>query len=116
MRRISRGPCCGLVVPGLLLLALAAPARADDETVPTTLESLNRLTGSAPLNGQLRVLLKDSTLAKKLIAEARAALKKKQPLSYNAGLLLALVASELKDLELPESVIEAALASLPAGA
>ncbi|MGH7172088.1 MAG: hypothetical protein ACRELG_17580, partial [Gemmataceae bacterium] len=59
---------------------------------------LNEITGKDPLRREAQALLKDKAAAKKLMAEAsRMAAEKPQPFAYNATLILATVASRLKN-------------------
>src|SRR5262245_61525062 len=90
-----------LVVP---VVGLLSPVRAEDEAIRRQVLAFNKLTGGAPLAGQLKELLDHPSTAKKVLAEARAILKEgKQPFTYNAALLLGRVAAELKDLPSAEA-------------
>jgi tetratricopeptide (TPR) repeat protein len=95
------GPRLGGVVVVLgLLIGSAIPARAaeDGDWAKDRIRALNQLTGSDPVDEEFKTLMKDRKEAKKLLAAARAMVKEKsQPLTYNTALILANVASRLKD-------------------
>jgi tetratricopeptide (TPR) repeat protein len=98
MGRIFRGMVPLVAFVGWLG-ALSAPAFGADESALTRLKELNKITGNAPLRGALKALLDDKEGAKQVIAAALPLAKeKKEALSYNAALVLALVAAEMKDL------------------
>lgn len=70
-----------------------------------TIAALNTVTGTEPASGYLRSLLDDKDAAKKLIAEGLPMAKEPQKLHYNASLILALSAAELKDLPATEAFL-----------
>jgi Tfp pilus assembly protein PilF len=62
--------------------------------------SLNNVTGNDPMMGEIYALVKDKDEGKKLVAlAAKLAKEKEQPFNYNASLILAEVARELKDVD-----------------
>jgi tetratricopeptide (TPR) repeat protein len=81
-------------------------AKVDKSTppVPDSLRSLNDLTGSEPTQAALKELLEDKSLAKKLIAEALPVVETKEKLHYNASLVLAMAAADLKDMQASEAL------------
>ncbi|HEX3314529.1 MAG TPA: hypothetical protein VHR72_06520, partial [Gemmataceae bacterium] len=72
-------------------------------TVPEDLRRMNDLTGTDPTQAALKTLLDNKGLAKKLIAEALPVVETKEKLHYNASLVLALAAADLKDLPASEA-------------
>jgi tetratricopeptide (TPR) repeat protein len=72
--------------------------------VPEDLRRLNDLTGTEPTQAALKALLDDKSLAKKLVAEAVPVAAVKEKLRYNASLVLALAAADLKDLTSSEAL------------
>lgn len=99
--------CCAAGSLALVLFLSGGPwARAADQkplaapdSLQQQLEALNRLTGTAPLQGQLRQLQQLPDKGKALIAYAWEKLKKGAPLSYNAAYVLAQTAQQAGDLE-----------------
>ena len=71
--------------------------------LPKELTRLNDITGSESAQAALKVLLDDKSQAKKLIADALSIVKEKEKLQYNASLVLALAAADLKDLPSSEA-------------
>jgi tetratricopeptide (TPR) repeat protein len=71
--------------------------------IPEDLRRMNDLTGTDPTQAALKTLLDDKSLAKKLIAEALPVVETKEKLHYNASLVLALAAADLKDLSASEA-------------
>ena len=71
--------------------------------IPEDLRRMNDLTGTEPTQAALKTLLDDKSLAKKLIAEALPVVETKEKLHYNASLVLALAAADLKDLSASEA-------------
>src|SRR5688572_11495801 len=91
----------GILALGVLMLtALTAPAGED--VLKKELAALNDLTGNDPLRGALKALIDNPTHAKKLLAHGLPAARKKE-LSYNAAFVLALTASDLKDMKTAEA-------------
>ena len=108
-KQIQRG---ALIALGLVLLLTIPGRSADDPKI--RLRDLDQITGSEKSKDDLprpygfesirSALLKDKAGTKKLIHEALAAIKEKKPLSYNAALVLAMVAGEMKDLKSGEAL------------
>jgi tetratricopeptide (TPR) repeat protein len=71
--------------------------------IPEDLRRMNDLTGTDPTQAALKTLLDDKSLSKKLIAEALPVVETKEKLHYNASLVLALAAADLKDLSASEA-------------
>ncbi len=92
----------GLVL--LVLGALAATGAAEGPEAPKDLRELNVLTGSDALQGMFNLLKADKAGAERLIAAALPIAKeKKEGLTYNAALVLALVTAEMKDMAKSEA-------------
>ncbi len=88
----------------LLVLAaavcLVAPLRADDDAVRDKVLELNKLTGTDPIEGEIKVLTGDAEGTKKMLAVAVKLTKDKdRPLNFNASYILGRAASDLKDTE-----------------
>jgi tetratricopeptide (TPR) repeat protein len=84
-------------------LVLAAPLRAGDDELRQRALAVNQVTGADAIKGEVLLLLKDRAGAKKLLAVARKMAKEKpQPFSFNATLVLARVASGVRDVEAGE--------------
>ena len=98
MERLMRK---GAMAGALLALLTLAPARADDND-PLRQEALklNEITGSSPLEGELRRLVKDEAGTKKLLETAvKLAKEKPQPFNYTAAFLLARAAHSQKNFD-----------------
>ena len=93
MRRMMLG---ALVVWTMGLGALA-PVQGGDAAFKKEIAALNQLTGLDPTEGMLQQLLDGPERAKALIAAALPLAQKKEGLSYNAALVLALAAADQKD-------------------
>ena len=96
--------CAGvaLVCVGLLSTGL----RGDEKTDPLREKvlELNKLTGNTAMEGRLREMVKDADATKKLMTAALKVTKEKpQPLNYNAILVLAKAAHNLKQYEQAEA-------------
>ncbi len=91
----------GILVFGVCTLLTSVNANAGEQALKKELAVLNNLTGNDPMRGTLKALVDNPDHAKKLIAHALPAAKKKE-LSYNAGLVLALAATDLKDMKSAE--------------
>ncbi|HEV3235383.1 MAG TPA: tetratricopeptide repeat protein [Gemmataceae bacterium] len=97
----------GLPVRFAIALAIAAflglgQTRADDDTAKLRERALalNNVTGNDALLGEIVALAKEPQSAKKLIKVAvKMAKEEQQPFNYNASLILAEVARELKDVD-----------------
>lgn len=82
------------------LAFLVYPAIGADDNAPRRekLLGLNNLTGTEPMQGQLKALLADAEGTKKLLPLAtQMAKEKEQPFNYNAAFVLARAAQELKE-------------------
>jgi tetratricopeptide (TPR) repeat protein len=97
----------GISAFALLLTLAAVPARAGDDAIRKQRLAHNDITGSTTVTDKLQDLLDRPEVAKKLLAEAKAMLlsAKKAPLRYNAALMLAGVAEELKDFSAAEQFL-----------
>src|SRR5579884_1006538 len=99
----------GGAVVALTVLACLVPSgqlRAEERDSGMRRQALrlNDITGMDPIRGEVQTLLGDKASTKKLLAEAvRMAKEKPQPFSYNATLILASTASQLKDYETAET-------------
>jgi tetratricopeptide (TPR) repeat protein len=92
----------GILLIGILSLITFHAAHAGDDALKKELVDLNVVTGSEPMRGALKALVDDKEHARKLLAHGLPAAKKKE-LSYNGALILALAASELKDMKTAET-------------
>jgi tetratricopeptide (TPR) repeat protein len=87
------------LVVGAAPVAEKEKALADEALRKQALE-LNDITGAAPLEGKLQMLVKDPASTKKLLAVAtRMARGKKQPFNRNVTMLLAVAAENLRDID-----------------
>ena len=91
-----------------VLTSLAAtarlPAEERDGSVRQKALKLNEVTGMDPLRGEVLALLDDKAGSRKLVAEAaRMAKDKTQPFTYNATLILATIANQVKDYQAAET-------------
>ena len=103
MSRIFAGRFRGLVPAVVLVLALAQPMRGEEQSVQSRVLDLDKITGTDVLRGEVRGLLDNKAEAKKLIDAALTLTKeKKKALTYNAALVLADVAGQMKDLKSSE--------------
>jgi tetratricopeptide (TPR) repeat protein len=102
MNRTRFRPSWRLLALSGLLLAGAASARPAEDPVRQKVLALNRLTGSETLNARYRALQDDPAAVKQLLATARELAQEKQPLSFNASLLLGQLAADQKDLKTGE--------------
>lgn len=82
-------------------LFLVSPVRAGEDALKKELAELNVITGNEPMRGALKALVDSKDHTKKLLAYAMPAAKKKE-LSYNGAMVLALAASDLKDMKVAE--------------
>jgi tetratricopeptide (TPR) repeat protein len=80
-------------------LAVLAPVSAGDESFKKEIETLNLLTGLEPAQGMLQKLLDSPEQTKGLIQAALPLAKKKDGLTYNAALVLAVAAADQKNLK-----------------
>jgi tetratricopeptide (TPR) repeat protein len=121
MLTINRCRCASLLVLGLIL-GLALPGRGADAPKKITIQDLEKITGSEKVKEEeltprpygflaiRKALLEDRPGTKKLIDEGLAMLKDKKSMSYNAALVLALVAGEMKDLKASEAFFRVCMA------
>src|SRR5262245_37248478 len=99
-------------VPSLLCLAVLLLSGAltcigwaaeDDDALRKRALALNDVTGSDPIDEQVRSLLKDKEKTKQLLEVAgRMARNKEQPFNYNGAYILGRVSQELRDLDAAE--------------
>ena len=93
MQRMMLGAlvCCSLA------LGAAIPAAAGEADFAKRIKALNELTGVAPTEGMLRQLIAQPDQTKELIKAALPLAEKDGALSYNAALVLAYAAGNLRD-------------------
>lgn len=110
MRQILRGTA---LAAGLLLL-VGVPLRAadTDDDMKAELLKLNSLTGNDAMQTRLTEMIKDKDRSKKLVTlasqmtkDAKAA-EKESPFNFNAGLILAKTAHNIKDYDAAELFYE----------
>jgi tetratricopeptide (TPR) repeat protein len=95
---MDRGLWCAAVVAVVLAPALARADEKDDLRAKAL--KLNDITGTAPLEGELRQLIKDEAGTKKLLEVAVGMAKEKpQPFNYTAAFALARAAHSQKNFE-----------------
>lgn len=75
--------------------------QAGEDALKKNLADLNRVTGNDPMRGALKALVDDPKHAANLLKYGLPAAKKKE-LSYNAALILGMVAAEMKDMPTSE--------------
>jgi tetratricopeptide (TPR) repeat protein len=95
----------GGMVAVLALIGLTGLAQAADDEAGQRekILALNNFTGSDPMDGQVKLLVKDAAGTKKLLPLARKLVEEKDsPVNYNASYILARAAQELKDIESAE--------------
>jgi tetratricopeptide (TPR) repeat protein len=95
-------------VLGVIALT-ATEARAGDSEVKKALAELDRITGDEATQSALLDLLDKKSLAKDLVQSALPAAKNKE-LSYNAALILGLLAAEQKELKSSEAYFRVCMA------
>src|ERR1700677_4733680 len=80
-----------------LLLGLAGQALADDDAaLRDKIVALNNFTGSDPMDGEVKLLVKDAAGTKKLLPLAvKMVQEKDSPVNYNAAYILGRAAQEL---------------------
>jgi tetratricopeptide (TPR) repeat protein len=84
-------------------VTLVGRAAEDDDALRKRALALNEVTGTEPMDAQVRLLLQDKDKSKKLLeVAARMARGKDQPFNYNAAFVLARVAQEVHDLDTAE--------------
>src|ERR1700722_13152530 len=93
----------GIAMLAGLGLAVSAPlvkAADEDESLRDQVLALNNITGTKPIEGEIKALVADKDKAKKLLPVAvRMTRVKDQPLNYNAAYILARAAQDLKETE-----------------
>jgi tetratricopeptide (TPR) repeat protein len=100
---VSRKLLLGILVAAVCLSAATTTARAADDDLRNRVLALNNITGNDTLKGQVLILLDDPAGARKLLAAATGMAKEtKQPFNPSAILILATLASELKDTDAAE--------------
>ncbi len=88
----------GLLAFSLTALTLPATRGADPDSQRDTALKLNYITGTSPLEGRLRQLVRDEAGTRKLLeTAAKMAKEKPQPFNYTAAFLLARAAHNVKD-------------------
>ena len=93
-----------LVVVSSVVLFAGTILLAGDDPLQRQLLALNDVTGSEPFDMHYKALSADKDTAKKMITLGLSQIKdKKQPLRYNAALLLAQIAGDMKDLKSAEA-------------
>jgi tetratricopeptide (TPR) repeat protein len=100
MKRTAFPRLAGLILlAGIFLTGPATPGRADDKQLREEAVKLNSVTGTTAMDKRLVELSKDEANSKKLVAFAAKIVKdeKPRPLNYNACLVLANVAQNVKD-------------------
>jgi tetratricopeptide (TPR) repeat protein len=97
MRRV----CRGLVVVALVLVVAARATPGDEESRTHVLE-LNKITGLEPMVAALQELKENPERTKKLLQTGLTLVKEKK-LQYNAAIVLAQAAADLKDLKASEA-------------
>lgn len=103
MRRSWNGPALSVAAIALLVGLGQAPARGADDSLRRKVLELNQVTGTAPLAGQLKMMLDSPQQTKKLLQNAQAlAQEKDPPLSYHTAYVLALAAAQMKDIPTSE--------------
>ena len=90
---------------GLSVALGGADSRAGEDLLKKELADLNRITGNEPLRGALKSLVDDKKHAQAMLTFAIPAAKNKE-LTYNAALVLGLVAAETKDMKSAETYLK----------
>jgi tetratricopeptide (TPR) repeat protein len=104
LRTELRWALAALVVLASLTPAERLRAEERDSSVRAKAMKLNDVTGMDPLRGEVLALLDDKPATRKLVAEAaRMAKDKSQPFTYNATLILATAANQVKDYQAAET-------------
>jgi len=95
----------GTLVFAAVCFGLAANRmHAGEDALKKELAQLNLLTGGEPMRGALKTLVDDKKRAEALLKYGLPAAQKKE-LTYNAALVLGLVAAELKDMKTSEAYL-----------
>lgn len=104
MARIARRRLVLGWIAGVAFAVCAAGwAQSAPDKTPREVSGLNNITGTEPATAALRSLLDDKESAKKIITQALPMAKEKGQLRYNASLILALTAADMKDLPASEA-------------
>jgi len=105
MARIARRRfvVLGLVASFAIASLATGWAQSAPDKTPRDVAGLNNITGSESASNSLKALLDDKDKAKSVIAQALPLAKEKEQLRYNASLILALTAAEMKDLPASEA-------------
>lgn len=95
-----------LGVSAFLLAGVCWPAlAADDDALRDKILALNQFTGNDPIDGQVKVMVKDAAGTKKLFPVAVKLVKEKDsPVNYNAAYILGRSAHDLKDFDTCETL------------
>lgn len=95
-----------LGVSAFLLAGVCWPAlAADDDALRDKILALNQFTGNDPIDGQVKVMVKDAANTKKLFPVAVKLVKEKDsPVNYNAAYILGRSAHDLKDFDTCETL------------
>ncbi len=94
----------GIVFLAFALVVIAAGrAQSAPDKQSRDVAALNNITGSDPASSALKALLDDKAKAKSVIAQALPLAKEKGQIHYNASLVLALTAAEMKDIPASET-------------
>jgi tetratricopeptide (TPR) repeat protein len=98
MTGIRVGRCGVKFFPVVALIAFAAaPARGDDAELRRRVLDLNRVTGSEVIDGEVKAFSKDPKVKELIQTGVEIARAKDPGLAYNAALILARLAAQLKD-------------------
>lgn len=104
LRTELRWALAALAVLASLTAAERLRAEERDSSVRAKALKLNDVTGMDPLRGEVLALLDDKPSTRKLVAEAvRMTNDKSQPFTYNATLILATAANQVKDYRAAET-------------
>jgi tetratricopeptide (TPR) repeat protein len=104
LRTELRWTLAALTVLTSLTMGQRLPAEERDSSMRAKALKLNDVTGMNPLRGEVLALLDDKATTRKLVAEAaRMAKDKAQPFTYNATLILATTANQVKDYQAAET-------------
>jgi tetratricopeptide (TPR) repeat protein len=92
-----------------LLLGVVSQAPADDgdAALRDKILALNNFTGNDPMDGEVKLLVKDAASTKKLLPLAVKMLEGKEPpINYNAAFILGRAAQDLKDFDAAEKLFK----------
>ena len=91
------------MLAGICWLPIGQGSSAQEAAPLKELAKLNNVTGTAPAQDRLKAIMADKEAAKRLVDAGLPLTKEKEKLSYNAALILALVAADLKDMPATEA-------------